>query len=116
MSARDKIVAIGLMVMACIAVYGFMESAFQMRDKTHSATLGTWFRRKLYRRGCCIVKENGKVEYYGNGEGFMLMTVVCYQLLRNGGLTKEELRMILETDTIVETADMTWEERDDENT
>lgn len=113
MSARDKIVAIGLMVMACIAVYGFMESAFQMRDKTHSATLGTWFRRKLYRRGCCIVKENGKVECCGNGEGIVLMMVACYQSLRNGGLTKEELRMILETDKIVEMTDTTWEERDE---
>lgn len=115
MSARDKIVAIGLMVMvmACIAVYGYVESVFRMRGKTHSATLGAWFRRKLYRRGYCIVKENCKVECCGNGEGIVLMMVACYQSLRNGGLTKEELRIILETDKIVEMTDTTWEERDE---
>lgn len=115
MSARDKIVAIGMMVIACIAVYRYVESVFRMRGKTHSATLGAWFRRKLYRRGYCIVKENCKVECCGNGEGIVLMMVACYQSLRNGGLTKEELRIILETDKdkIVEMTDTTWEERDE---
>lgn len=115
MSARDKIVAIGLMAMACIAVYCLMQSVFRMQDKNPSATLGTWIRKRLYRRGYCLAKENGKVECCGNGEGIVLMMVACYQSLKNAGLTKEELRTLLETDRIVEMTDTTWEERDDEN-
>lgn len=115
MSARDKIVAIGLMVMACIAVYCLTESVFRMQKKNPLATLGTWVRRRLYRRGYCLVKKNGRIESCGNGEGIVLMMVVCYQSLKNAGLTKDELWTLLETDKIVEMTDTTWEERDDEN-
>lgn len=115
MSARDKIVALGLIAAACVVVYCFMQSVFRMQEKNPSATLGTWFRKRLYRRGYCLAKENGKVECCGSGEGIVVMMVACYQSLKNAGLTKEDLRTLLETDEVIEMTDTTWEERDDEN-
>lgn len=120
MSARGKVVAIGLIAAACVVVYYFMvcyfmESVFRMQEKNPSATLGTWFRKRLYRRGYCIVKENGKVECCGSGEGIVVMMAACYQSLKDTGLTKEELRTLLKTGEIIKITDTTWEERDDEN-
>lgn len=106
--------AVGFVV-ACV-IYYVAESVSRLKETHPDATLGTWIRTKIYRRGFIAVCNGGRVECNGNCESVAMMMVACYRSLKASGFSLEELWEALEGDAFeVTDCRAKMEGEDDEN-
>lgn len=102
MSDKEKLIACTVIVLATAVVYCIMNGVWKLQEKYPNATPGTWIRRKIYWRGYTVVRDNMHVECGGNFASIGMMMIGCYQAMRARGMSKEELRKLLEDDRMVE--------------